>query len=101
MTFAFFFLKLELVMKEKREDIQVRWSFVSMPEMAITIQPQAPGEVSREVCTVPPLARVQARAREGGPNAWLSPGCTWNLLAAEGGLKPAAARAACDGAGNL
>ncbi|XP_053773342.1 C2 domain-containing protein 2 [Desmodus rotundus] len=37
-------LQLELHMKEKREDIQIRWSFVSMPEMAITIRPQASGE---------------------------------------------------------
>ena len=33
-------------MKEKREDIQIKWSFISAPEMAITIQPKAPGEVS-------------------------------------------------------
>lgn len=72
-------------MKEKREDIQVRWSFVSMPEMAVTIQPQAPGQVSRTVCTVPPSACVQACAREDGSDAWLSPGCTWNLLAAARG----------------
>ncbi|XP_053513777.1 C2 domain-containing protein 2 isoform X1 [Artibeus jamaicensis] len=37
-------LQLELHMKEKREDIQIRWSFVSVPEMAITVQPRAPGE---------------------------------------------------------
>ncbi|XP_057401456.1 C2 domain-containing protein 2 isoform X2 [Balaenoptera acutorostrata] len=36
--------KLELHMKEKREDIQIKWSFISAPEMAITIQPKAPGE---------------------------------------------------------
>ncbi|XP_057552738.1 C2 domain-containing protein 2 isoform X3 [Hippopotamus amphibius kiboko] len=37
-------LQLELHMKEKREDIQIKWSFISAPEMAITIQPKAPGE---------------------------------------------------------
>ncbi|XP_004264627.1 C2 domain-containing protein 2 isoform X2 [Orcinus orca] len=37
-------LQLELHMKEKREDIQVKWSFISAPEMAITIRPKAPGE---------------------------------------------------------
>uniref|UniRef100_A0A3Q2HNU5 C2 calcium dependent domain containing 2 n=1 Tax=Equus caballus TaxID=9796 RepID=A0A3Q2HNU5_HORSE len=39
-----FHLQLELHMKEKREDIQIRWSFLSVPEMAITIQPKALGE---------------------------------------------------------
>ncbi|XP_059954443.1 C2 domain-containing protein 2 isoform X3 [Mesoplodon densirostris] len=37
-------LQLELHMKEKREDIQIKWSFISTPEMAITIQPKALGE---------------------------------------------------------
>ncbi|XP_028348481.1 C2 domain-containing protein 2 isoform X1 [Physeter macrocephalus] len=37
-------LQLELHMKEKREDIQIKWSFISAPEMAVTIQPKAPGE---------------------------------------------------------
>ncbi|KAM8817538.1 C2 domain-containing protein 2 isoform 1-T1 [Rhynchonycteris naso] len=37
-------LQLELHMKEQREDIQIWWSFISVPEMAITIQPRAPGE---------------------------------------------------------
>ncbi|XP_036207298.1 C2 domain-containing protein 2 isoform X2 [Myotis myotis] len=37
-------LQLELRMKEEREDIPIRWSFLSQPEMAITIQPRAPGE---------------------------------------------------------
>lgn len=37
-------LQLELCMKEKREDIQVRWAFITVPEMAITIQPRAPGK---------------------------------------------------------
>lgn len=37
-------------MKEKREDIQIKWSFISAPEMAITIQPKAPGEVSPCFC---------------------------------------------------
>ncbi|KAK1344315.1 hypothetical protein QTO34_014881 [Cnephaeus nilssonii] len=37
-------LQLELRMKEEREDIPIRWSFLSVPEMAITIQPRAPGE---------------------------------------------------------
>uniref|UniRef100_A0A8C3YI46 C2 calcium dependent domain containing 2 n=1 Tax=Catagonus wagneri TaxID=51154 RepID=A0A8C3YI46_9CETA len=36
--------KLELHMKEKREDIQIKWSFISAPEMAVSIQPKAPGE---------------------------------------------------------
>ncbi|TKC46010.1 hypothetical protein EI555_012552 [Monodon monoceros] len=42
-------LQLELHMKEKREDIQIKWSFISAPEMAITIQPKAPGEVSPDI----------------------------------------------------
>uniref|UniRef100_A0A8D1C8G3 C2 domain-containing protein n=1 Tax=Sus scrofa TaxID=9823 RepID=A0A8D1C8G3_PIG len=37
-------LQLELHMKEKREDIQIKWSFISAPEMAVGIQPKAPGE---------------------------------------------------------
>ncbi|XP_066891257.1 C2 domain-containing protein 2 isoform X4 [Kogia breviceps] len=37
-------LQLELHMKEKREDIQIKWSFIREPEMAITVQPKAPGE---------------------------------------------------------
>ncbi|XP_059542495.1 C2 domain-containing protein 2 isoform X2 [Myotis daubentonii] len=37
-------LQLELRMKEEREDIPTRWSFLSLPEMAVTIQPRAPGE---------------------------------------------------------
>ncbi|XP_007945506.1 C2 domain-containing protein 2 [Orycteropus afer afer] len=36
-----FHLQLELHMQEKREDIQIRWSFISVPEMAIQIQPKA------------------------------------------------------------
>lgn len=39
-----FRLQLELTLEEKREDIPIRWSFVSVPEMAVTIQPKAPGE---------------------------------------------------------
>lgn len=39
-----FHLQLELTMEEEREDIQIRWSFISVPEMTITIQPKAPGE---------------------------------------------------------
>uniref|UniRef100_G1L5V3 C2 calcium dependent domain containing 2 n=2 Tax=Ailuropoda melanoleuca TaxID=9646 RepID=G1L5V3_AILME len=34
-------LQLELHMKEKREDIQIHWSFISAPETAITVQPKA------------------------------------------------------------
>lgn len=41
-----FHLKVEFHMEEKREDIQIRWSFTHVPETAIKIQPQAPGEVS-------------------------------------------------------
>lgn len=37
-------LQLELHMKEKREDIQIKWSFISVPEMAITVQPKVLGE---------------------------------------------------------
>uniref|UniRef100_A0A8D0SPK8 C2 domain-containing protein n=1 Tax=Sus scrofa TaxID=9823 RepID=A0A8D0SPK8_PIG len=37
-------LQLELHMKEKREDIQIKWSFISAPEMAVGTQPKAPGE---------------------------------------------------------
>ncbi|KAM6225285.1 C2 domain-containing protein 2 [Rhynchocyon petersi] len=36
-----FHLRLELHMQEKREDIQIRWSFINVPEMAIHIQPKA------------------------------------------------------------
>lgn len=32
-------------MKEETEDIQIGWSFLSEPGMAITVQPKAPGEV--------------------------------------------------------
>lgn len=39
-----FHLKVEFHMEEKREDIQIRWSFTHVPETAIKIQPQAPGE---------------------------------------------------------
>uniref|UniRef100_A0A452S170 C2 calcium dependent domain containing 2 n=1 Tax=Ursus americanus TaxID=9643 RepID=A0A452S170_URSAM len=34
-------LQLELHMKEKREDIQIHWSFISAPETAVTVQPKA------------------------------------------------------------
>ncbi|KAG3284022.1 C2 calcium dependent domain containing 2 [Ictidomys tridecemlineatus] len=37
-------LQLELHMKEKREDIQIRWSYIHVPELTIKIQPRAPGE---------------------------------------------------------
>lgn len=43
-------------MKEKREDIQVRWAFITVPEMAITVQPRAPGKVSPYFCMMPPSA---------------------------------------------
>ncbi|XP_041529226.1 C2 domain-containing protein 2 isoform X2 [Microtus oregoni] len=39
-----FHLKIEFHMEEKREDIQIRWSFTHVPETAIKIQPQTPGE---------------------------------------------------------
>ncbi|XP_026897361.2 C2 domain-containing protein 2 isoform X5 [Acinonyx jubatus] len=38
-------LQLELHMKDKRDDIQIKWSFVSTPETAVTVQPKAPVEV--------------------------------------------------------
>uniref|UniRef100_H0WUA1 C2 calcium dependent domain containing 2 n=1 Tax=Otolemur garnettii TaxID=30611 RepID=H0WUA1_OTOGA len=37
-------LRLELCVREGREDIQIRWSFISGPEMAIKVQPKAQGE---------------------------------------------------------
>ncbi|KAM6162798.1 C2 domain-containing protein 2 [Erethizon dorsatum] len=37
-------LQLEFHMREKREDIQIRWAFVHGPDTAIRIQPRAPGE---------------------------------------------------------
>ncbi|XP_026897362.2 C2 domain-containing protein 2 isoform X6 [Acinonyx jubatus] len=37
-------LQLELHMKDKRDDIQIKWSFVSTPETAVTVQPKAPVE---------------------------------------------------------
>lgn len=40
-----FHLKVQFHMQEKREDIQITWSFTCAPETAIKIQPQAPGEV--------------------------------------------------------
>lgn len=33
-------------MKEKREDIQIRWSYIHVPEVTVKIQPRAPREVS-------------------------------------------------------
>uniref|UniRef100_A0A2K6AIM9 C2 calcium dependent domain containing 2 n=1 Tax=Mandrillus leucophaeus TaxID=9568 RepID=A0A2K6AIM9_MANLE len=39
-----FHLQLEFHMKEKREDLQISWSFISAPEMAVNIQPKALGE---------------------------------------------------------
>ncbi|XP_006898468.1 PREDICTED: C2 domain-containing protein 2 [Elephantulus edwardii] len=36
-----FHLRLELLMQEKREDIQIKWSFINVPEMAIHIQSKA------------------------------------------------------------
>ncbi|XP_043449486.1 C2 domain-containing protein 2 isoform X3 [Prionailurus bengalensis] len=38
-------LQLELHMKDKRDDIQIKWSLVSTPETAVTVQPKAPVEV--------------------------------------------------------
>ncbi|ELW53208.1 C2 domain-containing protein 2 [Tupaia chinensis] len=40
-----FHVQLELYLREKREDIQIRWSFVTVPEMALKIQPRALGEL--------------------------------------------------------
>ncbi|XP_043449484.1 C2 domain-containing protein 2 isoform X2 [Prionailurus bengalensis] len=37
-------LQLELHMKDKRDDIQIKWSLVSTPETAVTVQPKAPVE---------------------------------------------------------
>ncbi|XP_058588064.1 C2 domain-containing protein 2 [Neofelis nebulosa] len=37
-------LQLELHMKDRRDDIQIKWSFVSTPETAVTAQPKAPVE---------------------------------------------------------
>ncbi|XP_029794740.1 C2 domain-containing protein 2 isoform X3 [Suricata suricatta] len=42
-----FHLQLELHMREKSDDIQIKWSFVSTPETAITVQPKAPDEQDR------------------------------------------------------
>ncbi|XP_037597920.1 C2 domain-containing protein 2 [Cebus imitator] len=39
-----FHLQLEFHLKEKKEDLQISWSFMSVPEMAITVQPKALGE---------------------------------------------------------
>lgn len=50
-------------MKEKREDIQIKWSFISAPEMAVGTQPKAPGEVSPCASQVPPPCGVQTWAR--------------------------------------
>lgn len=41
-------------MKEKREDIQIHWSFISAPETAVTVQPKAVVEVSPCVLTTSP-----------------------------------------------
>ncbi|KAF7461787.1 hypothetical protein GHT09_014040 [Marmota monax] len=37
-------LQLELHMKEEKEDIQIRWSYIHMPEVTIKVQPRALGE---------------------------------------------------------
>ncbi|XP_013001528.2 C2 domain-containing protein 2 isoform X2 [Cavia porcellus] len=37
-------LQLEFHMKDKREDIHIRWSLVDMPDTALQIWPRAPGE---------------------------------------------------------
>ena len=79
---AAFFFKLELHMKEKREDIQIRWSFVSMPEMAITIRPQASGEVSPCISVGAPAVYCEHVGVGVGSVPTLAPGCTWNHLAA-------------------
>ncbi|XP_049641413.1 C2 domain-containing protein 2 [Suncus etruscus] len=48
-------LQLELQVTEKQEDIAVSWTFLCTPEMAVTVQPSAPGEVcageTEVVCT--------------------------------------------------
>ncbi|XP_038616533.1 C2 domain-containing protein 2 isoform X2 [Tachyglossus aculeatus] len=36
-----FHLQLELNMKEKREDILIKWSFINAPEMTVEVQPKA------------------------------------------------------------
>ncbi|XP_038437474.1 LOW QUALITY PROTEIN: C2 domain-containing protein 2 [Canis lupus familiaris] len=37
-----FHLQLELHMKEKKEDIQIKWSFITLQETAVTVQSRAP-----------------------------------------------------------
>ncbi|XP_023602030.1 C2 domain-containing protein 2 [Myotis lucifugus] len=58
-------LQLELRMKEEREDIPIRWSFLSLPDMAITIQPRAPGEVSPFVPMKPPAVYWEPKVKGG------------------------------------
>lgn len=79
-TFRF---KLELHMKEKREDIQIRWSLVRVPEMAISIQPRAPGEVSACVSIgAPAVYREPVGVAVGSVPALAlaAPGFAWQLF---------------------
>ena len=50
-------------MKEKREDIQIKWSFISAPEMAITVQPKVLGEVSLWGFVISPIMNMRMWAR--------------------------------------
>lgn len=43
-------------MKEKKEDIQIKWSFIHAAETAVTVQSRAPVQVSASIVrTHPPL----------------------------------------------
>ncbi|KAM9253839.1 C2 domain-containing protein 2 isoform 2-T2 [Dugong dugon] len=46
-------LQLELHMQEHRETIQIRWSFISVPEMAIQIRPKALRETLQHTSSAP------------------------------------------------
>ncbi|GAB1300482.1 C2 domain-containing protein 2 [Apodemus speciosus] len=72
-----FHLKVEFHMEEKREDIQIRWSFTHVPETAIKIQPRAPGEVKKQVLGVNMLSEAledlfKHLVRAASPSVFLS-----------------------------
>lgn len=48
-------------MREKREDIPIRWSYVSTADTAVTVQPRAVAEVSLGVFFTPPAPSVGVR----------------------------------------
>ncbi|XP_005370177.1 C2 domain-containing protein 2 isoform X1 [Microtus ochrogaster] len=75
-----FHIKIEFHMEEKREDIQIRWSFTHVPETAIKIQPQIPGE--KQVLEVNMLSEALADLLKylvgvASPSVFLSTKPSW------------------------